>query len=128
MPSALHRYRILDTEPERRFDDLAMLAHVCGTPMALITLVDEHRQWFKSRVGVSVAETGRAVSFCALAIEQHDLSIVPDTLQDERFSRQPAGNGRAAHSFLCSGPTRHADVHALGPVCVIERRPRTLTA
>jgi len=127
--SALHRYRILDTEPERRFDDLAMLAsHVCGTPMALITLVDEHRQWFESRVGVSVAETGRAVSFCALAIEQQDLFIVPGTLRDERFRDNPQVTGEPHIRFNAAAPLSTPDGHALGTLCVIERRPRTLTA
>jgi two-component system, NtrC family, sensor kinase len=71
---ALQRYHILDTDPERGFDDLTMLAsHICGTPMALITLVDADRQWFKSRVGISLAQTARAVSFCSHAIQHRDL-------------------------------------------------------
>ena len=84
--AALRRYRILDTEPEQRFDDLVLLAlHVCGTPMAAITLIDSDRQWFKARIGVSVSQTSRDIAFCAHAIQQRELFVVPDTLRDARF-------------------------------------------
>ena len=127
--SALRRYRILDTEPERCFDDLALLAsQVCGTPMALITLVDEQRQWFKSRVGVAVAETSRVVSFCAHAIEQQDLLIVPDTLQDARFRDNPQVTGSPHIRFYAGAPLVTPEGHALGTLCVLDSRSRTLTA
>ena len=84
---ALHAYHILDTDPEQAFDDLTLLAsQVCGTPIALITLVDEKRQWFKSRVGIDVTETERSISFCAHAIEQPGLFEVPDTLSEYQFA------------------------------------------
>jgi hypothetical protein len=77
---ALRRYRILDTDPERAFDDLTMIAsQICGTPITLISLVDENRQWFKSRLGLQVQETSRSVSFCAHAIQQQGIFLVPDT-------------------------------------------------
>jgi anti-sigma regulatory factor (Ser/Thr protein kinase) len=126
--AALRRYRILDTQPERAFDDLTMLAsHICGTPMALITLVDADRQWFKSRVGLTIAETSRAVSFCAHAIQEHDLFIVPDALADVRLRDNPFVTGEAHIRFYAGAPLVTPDGHALGTLCVIDRVSRTLT-
>ena len=85
---ALRKYRILDTAPEQAFDDLTLIAsQICGTPIALISLVDENRQWFKSRVGLEVKETARSVSFCTHAIQQNDTFLVPDALEDPRCCR-----------------------------------------
>src|SRR5262245_24386636 len=127
--AALRRYRILDTEPEQSFDDLTALAsHICGTPMALITLLDESRQWFKSRVGVSIAETSRALSVCTHAIQQRDLSIVGDAQEDLRFRETPFVTGDPATRFYAGAPLVTPDGHALGTLCVLDRTPRTLHA
>ena len=126
--AALRRYRILDTEPERAFDDLTHLAaHLCGTPIALITLVDADRQWFKARVGLSVSETARSVSFCAHAIKHPDLFVVNDTTRDERFRDNPFVVNDPQLRFYAGAPLVTADGHALGTICVVDRVPRDLT-
>jgi anti-sigma regulatory factor (Ser/Thr protein kinase) len=124
----LDAYRILDTEPEQGFDDLTLLAsHMCGTPIALITLIDVDRQWFKSRVGISVSETSRALSFCAHAVDQRTPLIVPDTLRDERFLDNPLVTGEPNIRFYAGMPLMTPQGHALGTLCVADRVTRTLT-
>jgi anti-sigma regulatory factor (Ser/Thr protein kinase) len=126
--AALRAYRILDTAPEQAFDDLTLLAsQICGTPIALISLVDADRQWFKSRIGISVAETSRAISFCARAVEQRGPLIVRDTLEDERFRDNPVVTGEPKIRFYTGVPLITPDGHALGTLCVADRVCRTLT-
>src|SRR6516162_5767085 len=87
---ALRRYSILDTFPERNFDDLtSLVARICGTPMAWVSLVDADRQWFKAKLGVEATETPRDLAFCAHTILQSDLLLVPDASTDSRFSDNP---------------------------------------
>src|SRR5256714_8347120 len=123
----LWQYEVLDTVPEEVFDDLPELAaRICEAPIAMITLVDEKRQWFKSKVGVTLNETSRDISFCSRAIEQSELFIVPDAAADARFAQNPLVTSDPKIRFYAGAPLISPDGYALGTLCVIDKVPREL--
>ena len=126
--AALRDYGVLDTAPESDFDDIAVLAaQLCRTPIALVSLVDADRQWFKARVGVQVCETARADSFCAHAMYDVDVMQVPDARLDPRFQDNPLVTGEPDIVFYAGAPLVTSTGEVLGSLCVIDHEPRLLT-
>ena|SRR5450830_115012 len=124
---ALRRLLLLDTPPEQRFDKLvAFAASEFGVPIALFSLIDSERQWFKSRIGMTACETSREVSFCGHAILQPALFIVPDALLDPRFADNPLVTGAPHVRFYAGAPLVMASGEAIGTLCLIDTAPRTL--
>lgn len=128
--ASLRAYGVLDTGPEEAFDDLAMLAaHVCQVPIAMVSLVDEKRQWFKARIGMTATETPRDIAFCAHTILHADeVFEVRDAAGDPRFADSPLVTSEQRIRFYAGAPLVAPDGHTLGALCVMDREPRHLSA
>ncbi|MET0209459.1 MAG: GAF domain-containing protein [Burkholderiaceae bacterium] len=128
--AALRELLLLDTPPEARFDRIVQFAAAeFDVPIALLSLVDAERQWFKAKVGLDVCETSREVSFCAHAISREGLFVIEDALADERFFDNPLVTGAPAIRFYAGAPLRlAAGTSAVGTLCLIDLVPRTLDA
>jgi PAS domain S-box-containing protein len=126
---ALQRYDVLDSLPERNYEDITELAaFICGTPISLISLVDRERQWFKSSRGLKVSQTPRSESFCANTLSDAQTLIVEDATTDARFRDNPLVVGKPNIRFYAGAPIVEKSGHVLGTVCVIDTEPRILTA
>jgi len=125
---ALKNYNILDTPQESEFDDIvAQAAAICNTPISLISLITEERQWFKASIGLEVKETPRSVSFCHYAIEEEAVLEIPNALMDLRFFKNPLVTGNPNMRFYAGAPLVTPQGHKLGTLCVIDTEPRELS-
>lgn len=124
----LRRLNILDTPPEEMFDELTrLIAEVCDVPMAVVSLIDENRQWFKSRVGMSATETAREIAFCAHAIHGRELFVIEDATKDERFHDNPLVTGPPHIRFYAGMPITMQNQQTIGVLCALDHKPRQLT-
>lgn len=124
----LRSLNILDTSSEERFDRLTRMAkRMFNVPIALVSMVDENRQWFKSCIGLSVSETSRDISFCGHAILGDDIFVIPDATKDERFADNPLVLNEPHIRFYAGCPLRFTDGSKLGTLCIIDQKPRTLS-
>ncbi|RYG86729.1 GAF domain-containing protein, partial [bacterium] len=125
---ALHRFEILDSSAEERFDELARLAAlICNAPIAVISFLDRHRQWFKARVGIESRGTPREHAFCSYTIlNPGEVMQVPDARLDPRFAANPMVSTEAGIRFYAGAPLLSSDGEAIGTLCVVDKEPREL--
>ncbi len=124
----LRELNILDTVAEVEYEDITLLAsQLCGMPVAMVSLVDGERQWFKSKVGTETTETPRDVAFCGHTILSDDLFVVNDALTDARFADNPLVTGKEQVRFYAGAPLVTPEGHALGALCVVDHTPRSLS-
>jgi signal transduction histidine kinase len=126
---ALRSFNIIDTEPEEFFDKVTELAsYICGTSMALVTFIEDERQWFKSKIGIDGKETTRDEAFCAYAIHQSDTMVVSDPLLDDRFANNPLVTGNPNIRFYAGAPLITSSGHGLGTLCVLDSKKIELSS
>jgi GAF domain-containing protein len=126
---ALKRYKMLNSLPEQVYDDITRLAsEICGTPIAMLNLIDENRQWTKAQYGIEATDMPREYSFCAHSIlDPYQLMIVPDARYDERFFDNPLVMGKPHIAFYAGMPIANSEGYAFGTLCLVDTRPRELS-
>lgn len=127
----LRDYNVLDTPPELDFEELAQLVvQLCDVPMAVISFVDKERQWFKAKIGTELEETPRSISFCTHTIQliEDKVLVVNDALKDQRFAENPLVTGPEQIRFYAGAPIVTRDGYAIGAICAMDHKPRTITS
>ncbi|MGM3306427.1 hybrid sensor histidine kinase/response regulator [Anabaena sp. WFMT] len=124
----LHQYKILDSSPEEPFDDLALLAaQICNTPIAVINLIDAHRQWFKAKVGLDIQEMPRDAGFCPICVLEGKVLVIPNTLADEHFATADIVTSEPYVRFYAGIPLIVPGGEVIGTLCVVDKIPRQIT-